>query len=130
MTDNLRVRSFLVLLFLIFCAVYLLPNIAKLPESWPLHRKPLNYGLDIQGGAHLVYGVDVQGVITERSERSARAIGKEQKTNGVETDSVATNEKKDSIVIKVKNPADRAKVVQHLKDHYGTTLQIVSDDAN
>lgn len=129
MTDNMRVRTVLVFLFLLFCTVYLLPNVVKLPDSWPLHKKHLNYGLDIQGGAHLVYRVDVQAVITERTERTARSIADELKAENIPVEAVTTTEKKDAVLIKLKGDAS-AKVNAYLKEHYGTTLQIVSEDAN
>lgn len=128
MTDNLRVRGFFVFLFLLFCGLYLLPNMVQLPNSWPLHNKKLNYGLDIKGGAHLVYGVDVQGVIVERTERTARTIAQELKEANIETEAVAPTASRDAISIKLKNDADRAKVTQHLHDHYATTLQVIRDE--
>lgn len=128
MTDNLRVRGFLVFLFLLFCGVYLLPNLTALPESWPLYRKKLNYGLDIQGGAHLVYGVDVKGVLAERTERTARLLNHELTEDKVATVSVASNEAKDAILIKLKSEADRPKALEHLKEHYGTILQVLRDE--
>ncbi|MBX3022629.1 MAG: protein translocase subunit SecD [Bdellovibrionales bacterium] len=128
MTENMRVRTFLVFLFLLFCGVYLLPNFVKLPESYPFHRKHLNYGLDIQGGAHLVYGVDVPGVIAERGERMARAIEGELKEEQVTAESVKMNDRKDEITIHVKNEGDRAKVVKLINNRYPTTLQVVRDE--
>ncbi len=74
MSEGFRGRSVLVFLYLAFCLIYLLPNVVKLPENWIFHSKPLNYGLDIQGGAHLVYGVDVVGVLAERNQRMARSL--------------------------------------------------------
>jgi preprotein translocase subunit SecD len=128
MTDNLRVRGFLVFLFLLFCGIYLLPNVVTLPESYPFNRKKLNYGLDIQGGAHLVYSVDVHGVIAERTERTARALTIELKEAGVDVESVLPNEARDALTIKMKSEADRPKVDAVLKEHYNTTLQEVSSE--
>lgn len=125
MIESMRVRGVLVALFLIFCAVYLLPNFVKLPDSYPLHKKHLNYGLDIQGGAHLVYGVDVKGVLAETTERTARAVAEELKVSGVDA-TVTANEKKDGIVVKLKSAGDLAKAEKELRDRYGTSLQIGS----
>ena len=57
MIESMRVRTFLVLFFLIFSVLYLLPSVTNLPAGWWFNKKKLHYGLDIQGGAHLVYGV-------------------------------------------------------------------------
>ncbi len=129
MIESLRLRSMLVFLFLLFCAVYLLPNAVKLPDTWFLHKKPLNYGLDIQGGAHLVYGVDVQGVITERIERMARGLGEEFKNEGLEIESVLPGgENKTLIVIKTKDAAGREKLAKYLADRHGVELQVVRNE--
>jgi preprotein translocase subunit SecD len=127
MTDNMRVRGALVLLFLLFCGIYLLPNAVTLPSWYPFYSKKLNYGLDIQGGAHLVYGVDVPGVIKERTARTARALANELKEEGAEAE-VTTNEDKDAILIKLKAAADREKADKVLHDRYSTNLQLVRDE--
>lgn len=128
MIESMRVRTVLVLLFLGFCAVYLLPNLVNLPDSYPLHNKKLHYGLDIQGGAHLVYGVDVNGVMTERIERLARTLTAELKDAKVDAESVKVGAERASVVVRLKNEADRPKVNALLKEHYSTTLQTVRDD--
>lgn len=129
MSEGLKGRTILVLLFGLFCVIYLLPNFVKLPEGWWLHKKPIKYGLDIQGGAHLVYGVDVKGVLTERTERTTRTIQAELKEQGVEATVTASGEgsTKDTINIDLKSEGDRKKVSDHLNSHYSTTLQVISD---
>ncbi len=130
MNEGLRGRTILVVLFGLFCVIYLLPNFTKLPTNWWLHKKPLNYGLDIQGGAHLVYGVDVKGVLSERTERTSRAIGLELKERGVEAVVSAQGDKKDVIKIEVKSEADRKKAAELIKDQYSTVLQTMNDTGN
>ena len=127
MSEGLRGRTILVALFGVFCCIYLLPNFIKLPENWWLHKKPLNYGLDIQGGAHLVYGVDVKGVLSERTERTARAIASELKELGVEAKVIAAGEAKDFVRIETKSDADRVKASGLIKDQYSTMLQTLND---
>jgi preprotein translocase subunit SecD len=126
MSENLKTRTVLVLFYLLFCFIYLLPNMTKLPKDWWFHKQELNYGLDIKGGAHLVYGVDVQGVVTERTQRMARALATELKEKGVEA-TVELSPAKDALLIKAANPADGPKITSHLHDVHGTTLQITSD---
>lgn len=127
MSEGLRGRTVLVFLYLAFCVLYLLPNMTKLPEGWWFHKKPLNYGLDIQGGAHLVYGVDVQGVLAERTQRMARGLAAELKDKNIDA-KVTTPETQDRVIITLANPADTAKASEHLKEMHGTTLQITSEN--
>lgn len=128
MSENIKIRSLLFFLFVVFSVIYLLPNFTPLPKSWWFHNKPLNYGLDIQGGAHLVYGVDVMGVLQERTERTARAIAQELKDQGLEGSSVEPNEAKDVIFIKLASETDRVKAREVLEQQYATSLQTILDE--
>lgn len=128
MIESMRVRTLLMFLFFLFCGIYLLPNVVTLPKGWWFHNKPLSYGLDIQGGAHLVYGVDVTGVLAERSERTARTLAADLKERGVIVSSVKTNDKKDAIIISLNSPTDSPKTLEFLRDNYGTVLQVVRSE--
>jgi preprotein translocase subunit SecD len=129
MTDNLRGRTVLVFLYLAFCTLYLLPSVVNLPQGWWFNKKKLNYGLDIQGGAHLVYGVDVAGVVAERTQRMSRALNTEFKEKNIDATASAT-EKQDAIVIHPKGEGSVAKVTAHLKEQHGTTLQVIDEGAD
>lgn len=127
MIEGLKGRGVVVFLFLFFCVIYLLPNFVKLPEGWWFHKKKINYGLDIQGGAHLVYGVDVKGVLTERTERMSRTLAEELKERGIAAEVEVKGERKEILQITGKTPEDRAKVSQFLDDQYSAWLQVISD---
>src|SRR5438874_10369302 len=114
MIESMRVRGVLLFAFLAFCTIYLLPSMVELPKGWWFNRKKLSYGLDIQGGAHLVYGVDVNGVLNERIDRMARTLSQELKDKTAAVESVAPNAAHDAIVIKTKGEADKAKALAHL----------------
>lgn len=123
MIESMKGRTVLVILFLLFTTIYLLPSVVKLPEGWIFHKKPLNYGLDIQGGAHLVYGVDVAGVMKERTERTGRAIASELKIKEINA-TVTPSEKSDALNFATPSKADTDKLIAFLKDQYSTVLQI------
>ena len=127
--ENLRGRTVLALAFFAFCLIYTLPNFVKLPEGWWFHNKPLSYGLDIQGGAHLIYGIDVKGVMAERTERMARAINEELKDKQIGA-TAKVNEARDAILIAATSEAEKNKVAKFLKDTHGTTLQDAHEEGN
>lgn len=129
MIESMRGRTILVVLFLAMSFVYLLPNFVELPKSYPLNKKKLNYGLDIQGGAHLVYGVDVQGVLHERVERLARGITEELKEKNIQA-AAAPSSDKTTVVITAQSEADREKAASHINEMYNTTLQVLSQSGN
>jgi len=62
-----RWKLWLILAVLVISAMGSLPNIATPPSWWPSGlSKPLNLGLDLKGGVHLVLDVDVDKAV-ERS---------------------------------------------------------------
>jgi len=127
MIENMRVRGFLVMCFLLFSGIYLLPNAVNLPDGWWLFKKKLNYGLDIQGGAHLVYGVDINGVLGERTDRMSRQLVNTMKDKGAEI-TATPNEQHSAIILKAKGEGDKAKLLAELQEAHGTVLQVIKDD--
>lgn len=125
--ENYRARTALFAAFIIFTVIYILPNVVTLPSGWWFHNRPLSKGLDIQGGAHLIYGVDIKGVMSERTERMSRALEQEFKDKTVSVDSVTVNEEKNKIIIKTPN---KAAALAYLKETHGTTLQVISETDN
>lgn len=127
MNENMRLRGFFVVVFLVFAVIYLLPNLVELPKGWWFHNKKLSYGLDIQGGAHLVYGVDIKGVLGERTDRMARGLENELKEKGVAVTSVGPNSEHTAISIVTANSDAKQKALAHISDSHATTLQVVNE---
>lgn len=75
MIESLKTRIWIVIGVLVFGAYIFAPNFFStndMPEWLP--NKALVYGLDIQGGLHLVLGVDTEGVIEEKITRLGDAL--------------------------------------------------------
>ena len=58
MTENLRTRMAVVLVVLATSLVWTMPNFMDITKMWWPSKDKLSYGLDIQGGLHLVLGID------------------------------------------------------------------------
>ncbi len=71
---NMKWRMFFILLVVVFGAMSVIPNFVEIPEDSFLSNKSVVYGLDIQGGLHLVMGVDVREVIKEQTKRDAVSL--------------------------------------------------------
>lgn len=125
--ENLRVRTVLAILGLALVAFWLLPNVVDLGDkAW---SKKLNYGLDIQGGLHLVMGVDVDGVVAESTTRLTKVLQSDFKTENIGVNSVvASNPTQGEIKVELATPADKEKVTRRLDDRYASMLQVI--DAN
>jgi preprotein translocase subunit SecD len=117
----------------LIAAAYVLPSIPsiepKLP-TWFTKRvdKRIQLGLDLQGGIHLVYEVEVDKAVSDRADRLTadleEKLRKDKKVVGVE----AIREGRDDIVLKFKTPGEASKVDRGLLGDYRSTLTEVEHD--
>lgn len=125
--EGLRWRSILAALGVAAALVWVLPNVVNLGEKtwWPTKQK-LNYGLDIQGGLHLVMGADVDGVVKESTTRLTTSMKSEMQKEQVPfTDIKSEKPEQGEIQISFTQAADKAKVEKFLADKYSTVLQVM-----
>ena len=68
MSKSLKMRAFLVLLSLVVAGFALAPTFFRdsLPAWWTKAVNPIHLGLDLQGGMHLVLGVEVDKAVDSR----------------------------------------------------------------
>jgi preprotein translocase subunit SecD len=123
--ENLRVRTIIAGLGLILAAMYVAPNFVNVGEKW-LSSKKLNYGLDVQGGLHLVMGVDVAGVVKESASRLSSSLKADLEREGITVSEVkALNAENGELEISYPSPELKDKVVKHIDDRYPTMLQVM-----
>ncbi len=127
--ESYRLRMTLGIIGLVLAFLWVLPNVVNTNNiKWLPHDK-LNYGLDIQGGLHLVMGVDVNSVVSESTTRLVASLQKElsNPTLGVNTQSItAANPTEGEVVVTLAPGADVAKFEKHMNDTHGTVLQKIS----
>ncbi|HEY7640149.1 MAG TPA: protein translocase subunit SecD [Steroidobacteraceae bacterium] len=105
-----------------------LSSVPRMPEWMRKVRilKPMSLGLDLRGGVHFVYEVDIQGALTqavERLERDARTTLRDKRIPyGAVTSSG------DSVRVVLRNAADEQAARDALKAPDGS-LQITSGEA-
>lgn len=123
--ETLKLRTSLAILGIVAIIALLVPNIVNMDGKWWFSHSKLNYGLDIQGGLNLVMGVDVQGVISESTNRLVSSLKAEfAKENIPVTDVVASQLLSGEIAITFANAADtKEKITKMMSDRYSTTLQ-------
>jgi preprotein translocase subunit SecD len=79
MTRSLLYRILLFTALAVAAIVFLLPTFTQAPNWWPW-QQPMRLGLDLRGGTHLLYAVDIDQAIanavavSERSRRSFRSL--------------------------------------------------------
>ncbi len=130
--SGLRWRTIASALGVALALVWIMPNFMNLSEvSWWPSKQKLNYGLDIQGGLHLVMGVDVDGVVKESTNRLVTSIRAEaQKEQLPVTEVKAERPEQGEIVFTVASADSLAAVEKFLESKYGTVLQELSRTGN
>ena len=124
-------KTWTVLIICLLGVVLAAPNalptsmLDQMPKWLPLHR--VNLGLDLQGGSHLLYEVDMSEVAKERLTSTVDAIRPELAKRSIGYTDVSVQG--DHIVISLRDPGDRDKIVPMLPliDH---GLEIRPDTAS
>ncbi len=125
--DNIRMRTLLAVVGLVLGFVWIAPNFINTKNMWWPTQKKLNYGLDIQGGLHLVMGVDVAGVVSEGGQRLAKSLVAEFAREKIEVQEVKPLNNAENEFEIVTTPAMKPRVVEHLDSRYATVLQKMNE---
>jgi preprotein translocase subunit SecD len=129
--DSLRSRTWLAIIMLAGVFAFVVPNLVDVSRIswWPATK--LNYGLDIQGGLHLVLGVDVEGVVATTVVRQTQNLKTEFAKENITVKDFNTSRAKDGqFTINVNSSEDAKKIEAFVKKNYTTTLQVVSSTDN
>ncbi len=92
-------------------------------KAWWISKEKLIYGLDIQGGLHLVLGVNVDDVLEQKLDRSKNAVVEFLNEGEV---SVEEHSLKNHIFIKLKDANQMPQAVQRIEDQYGSLFQVLA----
>ena len=128
--DSLRSRTWIAVIAVAAALAFILPNFVDTTSMkwWPAGK--LNYGLDIQGGLHLVMGVDIDGVVATSVVRQTQALKAEfAKENVVVKDFKIERAKDGQFSILVNNADDAKKIEGIIQKTHGTSLQVLATSA-
>ncbi len=90
------------------------PNLTSVPAWWPASMsQPLNLGLDLKGGIHLVVDVDIDQVITQQVSDNVSGIRRSLREEKIRYKSLDSNETQ--VLVTVKDVADTARAEKVLK---------------
>ena len=133
MIESLKVRFIILALSTCVALVYFLPNFISLEKYpwWPSKNK-LVYGLDIQGGLHLVLAANVDEIVQERLSLLGSEIQEKLKKESIEVETVTTSpEKPFFLSVQFKNPSDAEKTQSWIKkSDFALTLQTLKVSDN
>jgi preprotein translocase subunit SecD len=119
----------------VLACLYLAPSLApsffseeKLPGFVKNNfKRKLQLGLDLQGGLHLVYEVNVDKAVSSKVDRLSGDL--EERLLEKTKEFKVTREGRDEIVVSFTNPADVAKIDDEILKNYRTSLDEVQRDA-
>jgi preprotein translocase subunit SecD len=122
--ENFRTRLGLAIFGILVSVIWLIPNFVNTEGRAWLPKKKLNYGLDIQGGLHLVMGVDVEGVIAEQINRLSVQLKTEFKEKSVENANISVvNTATGEIKIEFTDANQQKNIEKHFEERYSTVFQ-------
>lgn len=140
-----RFKVFLILLVCLYGVFYTLPNVVgsetrqwmvdHLPYGFP--KQTVNLGLDLRGGAHLVYQVDLDKVFVDRSDMLQQDFRTQLREDKVPYDRLQNIDKGVRIVLKDAADIDKAKAMIRRSDRRlvittgadGVTLDVTMDSS-
>jgi preprotein translocase subunit SecD len=117
----------------VLAVLYLIPTVV--PEAnqpgiiKKYFQKRIQLGLDLQGGLHLVYEVNVDKAVAGKVDRLSSDVEDRLIKDKSVTDLVVTREGRDDIVLTFKHPADVAKLDDSILRDYRKTVDVVEKNA-
>src|SRR6266404_3866235 len=120
---------------LLFGLVTVTACLYLVPTLVPEHKQPafikkyfkkrIQAGLDLQGGLHLVYEVNVDKAVASKVDRLSSDLEDRLRKDKAINDLGVTREGRDDIVLTFKNPADQAKLDETILRDYRKSLDVV-----
>jgi preprotein translocase subunit SecD len=115
----------------VLAGLYLVPTVVpeeRRPDFIKQHfSKRIQLGLDLQGGLHLEYEVNIEKAVSGKVDRLANEIEDAFKKKGADVS--VNREGRDDLIISFKVPADLSKHEEEILKPYRRELDTVSSDA-
>ena len=134
MFESLNARLSLVLFVFLMSLAWTMPNFINTSKIWWPSQDKLSYGLDIQGGLHLVLGIDVDSAVEARIKKMGFTIKKELlKEKKITIGEVKLIDPKEARIRVFFNPSDKDAVVSYMEDasygqgRYFQTLEVTNE---
>ena len=113
----------------VLAVLYLIPTLVpedKQPGFIKAHfQKRIQLGLDLQGGLHLVYEVNVDKAVSDKVDRLSSDIEDRLRRDKGVNDVNVNREGRDDIILTFKNSADQTKVDDQMLRDYRKQLDLV-----
>jgi preprotein translocase subunit SecD len=117
---------------IVLAVLYLVPTVVTEDKNLPAFfqkyfKKRIQLGLDLQGGLHLVYEVNIEKAVSSKVDRLANDVDDALKKKGADFSLVRSG--RDDITLTFKVPGEAAKLDDDLMKPFRRDLDVVSRDA-
>lgn len=136
MTQLSPLKMFLILLVCVYGILYSIPNFVSTPTydwmednlpAW-MPKKSVNLGLDLRGGAHLLYEVNLDQVFSDRANSLEQDIKERFRNEKIEFTSVTAQEK--GVAVEIKNVLDAENARKFIRGiDSGLVVESASDNS-
>jgi preprotein translocase subunit SecD len=107
--------------------VFLVPTLVRPTPSWWPWQRPVRLGLDLQGGTHLLYGVDIEQAIDNTVDRHTQDLERELRTAQIGASTVEHEGR--TIRIRLANADKRQQVLDLMKERFPDLTEAPAPDA-
>src|SRR5450432_131604 len=116
----------------VLAVLYLVPTVVP-DEKQPAvlkkyFQKKIQLGLDLQGGLHLVYEVNIEKAVASKVDRIASDIEDRLRKDKNVADLTVTREGRDDIVLTFKTPAEQSKLDDSILRDQRKAIDVISRD--
>ncbi len=118
--SSLNWRIFTICVVVLLGLVTIAPNFVAVPEDSFLAKSKIRYGLDIQGGTHLVMGVEVEEVLVQQLHRIGESIQKQVAEEKLTVKDVQSHPGDRNRVDLDIEPQDSAKIRAYIEKNYNS----------
>ena len=125
--ESLKSRFIFLIVSFLLGLIYLVPNFISVKDiSWWPAKNKLVYGLDIQGGLHLVLSADVDEILLERLNRQGSEIKEELGKQNIKLNISTSNKKPFFLFLQLEKPAELETAKEWIKkSNFSSNLQIL-----
>jgi preprotein translocase subunit SecD len=131
MMKNLKWRAILFAVINLVAVVYLLPTFVKMPSWWEdyLPSEKISLGLDLQGGMHLILGVETEKAVENTVERYSSDLEELLFNEKIPFDHVKKIGK-DRLELQIVDPAAKDKAGRVLDEKFSVMKKIKVQDTS
>ncbi len=128
MDRSLKWRTFGLLGLILLCVGVLAPNFVSNPKeelpSWYPFKRQINLGLDLKGGLHIIYSIDLNTAIVDRASEIERDLksrfNEEPKVNATVS---APLSPLGAVTVVAPDAAKKIEIEQLVRSDYGDTIE-------